>query len=267
MPDKIPDLFNYKVVNLPYRDHIILIDEAVQFIEYLKPRVVVLGSSLILYPFPVKEVSEVVHGYGGYVVYDGSHVLGLIAGGRFQKPLAEGADILLGSTHKSFFGPQGGIILTNSPELHKALSESTFHKFVDNIHFNRVAALAVALDEIRRNGRLYAERVIENAVELASCLDRLSLKPFKSSRGYTESHQVYLPFNVSEGVRVRDLLEKNRIIVDMAVRLGTAEVTRRGMGLKQMSAISKLIKAALNGEDVSAEARLLAYRFRTVRYT
>jgi glycine hydroxymethyltransferase len=265
--DKIPDLFNYKVVNLPYRDHQILIDEAVQFIESLKPRVVVLGSSLILYPFPVKEVSEVVHGYGGYVVYDGSHVLGLIAGGRFQKPLAEGADILLGSTHKSFFGPQGGIILTNSPELHKALSESTFHKFVDNIHFNRVAALAVALDEMRRNGRLYAERVIENAVELASCLDRLSLKPFKSSSGYTESHQVYLPFNVSEGVRVRDLLEKNRIIVDMAVRLGTAEVSRRGMGLKQMSQISKLIKSALNGEDVSAEARLLASRFRTVRYT
>jgi glycine hydroxymethyltransferase len=120
---------------------------------------------------------------------------------------------------------------------------------------------------MRRNGRLYAERVIENAVELASSLDRLSLKPFKSSRGYTESHQVYLPFNVSEGVRVRDLLEKNRIIVDMAVRLGTAEVSRRGMGLKQMSAISKLIKAALNGEDVSAEARLLASRFRTVRYT
>jgi glycine hydroxymethyltransferase len=138
---------------------------------------------------------------------------------------------------------------------------------VDNIHFNRVAALAVALDEMRRNGRLYAERVIENAVKLASCLDRLSLKPFKSSSGYTESHQVYLPFNVSEGVRVRDLLEKNRIIVDMAVRLGTAEVSRRGMGLKQMSAISKLIKAALNGEDVSAEARLLASRFRTVRYT
>jgi glycine/serine hydroxymethyltransferase len=78
---------------------------------------------------------------------------------------------------------------------------------------------------------------------------------------------VYLPFNVSEGVRVRDLLMKNRIIVDMAVRLGTAEVTRRGMGPKQMSQISKLIKSALNGEDVSAEARLLASRFRTVRYT
>ncbi len=267
MPDKIPDLFNYKVVNLPYRDHQVIIDEAVQFIESVKPRVVVLGSSLILYPCPVKEVSEAVHGYGGYVVYDGSHVLGLIAGGRFQKPLAEGADILLGSTHKSFFGPQGGIILTNIPELHKALNESTFHKFVDNIHFNRVAALAVALEEMRRNGRLYAERVVENAVELASCLDRLNIKPFKSTRGYTESHQVYLPFSESEGVRIRDLLEKNRIIVDMAVRLGTSEVTRRGMGLKQMSQISKLIKAALNGEDVSAEARLLAYRFRTVRYT
>ena len=267
MYDKIPDLFGYTVVNLPYRDHQVVVDEAVNLISSVKPRVVVLGSSLILYPFPVKEISDVVHGYGGYVIYDGSHVLGLIAGQCFQNPLNEGADILLGSTHKSFFGPQGGIILTNNHELHRALGESVFHKFVDNIHFNRVAALAVALDEMRRNGRRYAGKVVENAVTLASSLDRLGLKPFRSARGYTQSHQVYLPLKPDEGLRVRDILEKNRIIVDMAVRMGTAEVTRRGMGLKQMAAIAKLVKAALDGENVTEDVRQLASRFRTIRYT
>ena len=45
-------------------------------------------------------------------MYDAAHVLGLIAGKQFQDPLKEGAEVLMGSTHKTFPGPQGGIILS-----------------------------------------------------------------------------------------------------------------------------------------------------------
>src|SRR5207244_13570412 len=99
---------------------------------------------------------------GSRVVYDGSHVLGLIAGGEFQRPLQEGAELLLGSTHKSLFGPQGGIIV-GKKEVEAEVKGRQFPGLVDNAHWNRIAALTWALDEARRNGRKYAARVIENA--------------------------------------------------------------------------------------------------------
>ncbi|MEM4362584.1 MAG: hypothetical protein QXT90_00915 [Candidatus Caldarchaeum sp.] len=267
LPDKIPEIYGCRVVNIPYADVQVDTEEALNILSKEKPDVVVLGASLFLYPMPVREVSEFVHSYGGRVVYDGSHVLGLIAGGVFQKPLEEGADVLLGSTHKSFFGPQGGIILTNDEKIAKQVEASTFHKFVDNIHFNRVAALAVALDEMKRNGLRYAEKVVSNSAELARSLENNGFNPFKTVHGYTKSHQVYLSFKEDEAVKVRDVLERSRILVDMGVRVGTAEVTRRGMGLKQMSAIAKLFRRALNGEKVAAEAQSLALRFIDVKFT
>ncbi|MEM1950143.1 MAG: hypothetical protein QXY50_06725 [Candidatus Caldarchaeum sp.] len=267
MEDKIVELFGYRVHFLPYKGFRLDLEESLRIVERERPDAVVLGASIFLYPMPVKELSEAVHSYGGRVVYDGSHVLGLIAGGLFQKPLEEGADILLGSTHKSFFGPQGGIILTNDEKLARAVEETTFHKFVDNIHFNRVAGLAVALDEMQRNGPAYAERVVSNASELASSLDKYGVKPFKDSSGYTKSHQVYIPCTEQDGVRTRDVLEKSRILVDIAVRMGTCEVSRRGMGLKQMSRAARLCSRALEGENVSAEVVELVRRFQKIRYT
>ncbi|MCS7129204.1 MAG: serine hydroxymethyltransferase [Candidatus Caldarchaeum sp.] len=265
--NRVPDLFGYDLVILPYSGLQLDLEQSLAVVDGERPDVVVLGASFILYPMPVKELSEAVHSYGGKVVYDGSHVLGLIAGGFFQKPLEEGADVLLGSTHKSFFGPQGGMILTNDEKIARGVEDSTFHKFVDNIHFNRVAALAVALDETKRNGRAYAERVVANASELAVALDKAGLKPFKSSQGYTKSHQVYLPREEKEGSALRDRLESSRILVDIGVRLGTAEVSRRGMGYKQMWKIADMCRRAAEGEKVAGEVLELTRRFREVKYT
>ncbi|MDW8083649.1 MAG: hypothetical protein RMI49_00400 [Candidatus Caldarchaeum sp.] len=264
--DKIPEIFGYQVLILPEREINVDREKAVEMINAEKPEVVVLGASLILYPIPVREISEAVHSYGGYVVYDGSHVLGLIAGGLFQQPLKEGADVLLGSTHKSLFGPQGGMILTNDERIFEAINTNTLHKFVDNIHFNRVAALAIALDEIKRHGRRYAEKVVENANQLAVSLDRRDVKPFKSSLGYTRSHQIYLPYVEQEAAKIRDTLEKNNIIADMGVRLGTNEVTRRGMGLKEMTILADYISRAIEGENVRKVVVSLAKRFNSVKF-
>jgi len=264
--DKIPEVFGCDILSLPYENLEVDVERSLQLISENKPDVVVLGASIILYPMPVKDLADAVHGYGGYLVYDGSHVLGLIAGGFFQEPLAEGADILLGSTHKSFFGPQGGIILTNDDEVFRKIEGNIFHKFVDNIHLNRVAALAVALEEAKKYGRIYAEKVVENAKTLAEALAKEWRSPFKSKRGFTWSHQIYLPCSEEEGERVRDTLEKSRIIVDMGVRFGVNEVTRRGMGYKDMVSIARLCKRALDGEDVSRESIKLALKHKTIKF-
>jgi len=97
------------------------VKKAKELILKEKPKLIIFGQSLFLFPHPVKELSEVAEKIGATITYDGSHVLGLIAGGVFQDPLREGAQILFGSTHKTFPDPQGGIIIGSGEEEEKTL--------------------------------------------------------------------------------------------------------------------------------------------------
>ncbi len=271
-PDKLPDVIGAEVIYLPGDRETLLPDAegSIEVIRAEKPDLVVLGGSYMLFPHPVRELSEAVHEYGGLLAYDGSHVLGLIAGGVFQDPLREGADILFASTHKTFPGPQGGLILTNSEELYRKLFENIFHKIADNIHFNKIAALAVCLEEMLRYGRRYAGKIVENAHELARNLDALGVPVKARERGFTKSHQTILDVPDREArIELRDRLERCGIISDADLRLGVAEVTRKGMGKREMVTVAKLIKRALDDEDsreVRRSVRRLVRRFRRPRF-
>jgi len=271
-PDKLPDLISADIVYLPAVKEILIPDpeRSVELIRAEKPDLVVLGGSYMLFPHPVKELSEAVHEYGGLLAYDGSHVLGLIAGGAFQDPLREGADVLFASTHKTFPGPQGGLILTNNEEVYRKIAGNIFHKIADNIHFNKIGALAVSLEEMMRCGKRYAAKIVENAYELAKSLDELGVPVKARDHGFTKSHQTILDVpNREERIRLRDRLEECGIISDADLRLGVPEVTRRGMGRREMARIAKLVKRALDGEDprrIRRDVAALVRRFRTVKF-
>ncbi len=230
-------------------------EKSLEYIAKNKPKVVVLGSSLILFPQPVREVAEEVHRYGGSLVYDGSHVMGLIAGGVFQDPLREGADVLVGSTHKSFFGPQGGLILSNDSEFMAKLSSNFLHVTQDNPHPNRVAALGVGLAEAEKWGAQYASRVVLNSKRLAKLLFEEGLPVEPNTRGdFTQSHQVFLNYGGWEkGSDVRDKLEEVRIIVDAGVRVGLNEVTRRGYDEGDMESVAHAIALKLKGNNTNTD--------------
>ena len=85
-------------------------------------RLVALGASMTLFPFPVREIAELVSEWGGRIFFDGAHQLGLIAGGQFQDPLREGAAVLTGSAGKTFSGPQSGVMVWDDPELTRGRS-------------------------------------------------------------------------------------------------------------------------------------------------
>ncbi|PSN90769.1 hypothetical protein B9Q03_06090 [Candidatus Marsarchaeota G2 archaeon OSP_D] len=230
-------------------------EKSLEYIAQNKPKVVVLGSSVILFPQPVREVAEEVHRYGGSLVYDGSHVMGLIAGGVFQDPLREGADVLVGSTHKSFFGPQGGLILSNDSEFMAKLSSNFLHVTQDNPHPNRVAALGVALAEAEKWGAQYASRVVLNSKRLAKLLFEEGLPVTPNTRGdFTQSHQVFLNYGGWEkGSDVRDKLEEVRIIVDAGVRVGLNEVTRRGYDEVDIESLAHAIALKLKGHEANTD--------------
>ncbi len=267
----IPDVFGFHAVILPFDQAKWNIDlvKSLQIIDTEKPSTVILGGTVFLFPHPVKEISEAVHAYGGRVVFDGSHVLGLIAGGEFQDPLREGADVLLGSTHKTLFGPQGGIILSNDKSIISSIEERYVYRFIDNFHLNRIAALAVALEELRKHKTAYARNIVRNSQSLASELYDHGLPIAGKQEGFTKSHQVFLNYG-DAGSSIRDMLESNLIICDSRVRLGTNEVTRRGMGPREMKEIAELVSVGVvkkKSRPVIKSVRDLVSRFKGIKFT
>jgi glycine hydroxymethyltransferase len=268
----VSDILGLKTLDFPFSktEMNIKTDKAEDLILKEKPRLVIFGASLFLSPHPVRELAKVAKEVEADVCYDGSHVLGLIAGKQFQDPLREGASTLLGSTHKSFFGPQGGIILADK-EHGEVIKKKIFPAFVDNPHWNRIAALALALAEMKEFGREYAMQVVKNAQTLARTLADYGFPVASSSLGFTRSHQVYLNYGgFGNAGNIAKKLEKANIITDCGVRLGTCEMTRRGMKQKEMLRIAEFIKRVIvDGEQpskVKPEVTRFAGEFREVGY-
>ena len=248
-------LLKLRMIRFPFskENRNIKVEEATNLILREKPKMVIFGASIILFPHPLRMLAKAAHDIGAHVGYDGSHVLGLIAGGEFQDPLREGSQTLFGSTHKTFFGPQGGIILADKE--HGEIIKKRIHpEFVDNAHWNRIVALTLALAEMKTYGKEYARQVVRNAQTLAKALAEDDFPVACPQLGYTKSHQVLLNYGgYKEGGVVARKLEKANIIVDSGVRLGVCEATRRGMKENEMQRIALFIKrAVVDDEDLNS---------------
>jgi glycine hydroxymethyltransferase len=261
-----------RVIGFPFsKDEMnIQVDEAVELVLKEKPKIVIFGASLFLFPHPVREIAKAASEIDAIVGYDGSHVLGLIAGKTFQDPLREGASVLYGSTHKSFFGPQSGILLADSQH-GELVRKLIYPMFVDNAHWNRIAALTLALAETKTFGKEYARQVVSNAQTLAKALFEYGFPVKGAHYGFTKSHQVWLDYgDYKQGKAVAQKLEKANIIADCGVRLGTCEVTRRGMKEGEMEKIAELIGRMLidreKAETVRREVVRLVREFQQVEY-
>jgi len=265
-------LLDLKTVPFPFsrHDRNIIVEKAKETIRHVKPEIVIFGASLITFPHPVKDVAEVAQENGAIVGFDGSHILGLIAGGQFQDPLREGACALFGSTHKSFFGPQGGIILADK-EHGEILREKIYPAFVDNAHWNRIAALTLALAEIKKFGDAYARLVIINAQTLAKALHDYGFPVACQHLGFTKSHQTIIDYgDYEKGRATAEKLQLANIIVDCVIRIGTCEVTRLGMKEQEMQKIAELIKRTVvdkeKPEKIKKDVSKLCTEFQKTQY-
>lgn len=266
-----PKVYGLQICKFPFDRRIfnIDVDESARTIQLERPKIVIFGASMFLFPHPVSALTDACRRVGARIAFDGSHVLGLIAGKQFQDPLREGASVLIGSTHKSFFGPQGGIILAN--EYQEQLRATIFPSIVDNAHWNRIAALYVALSEMKRFGRRYASQVIRNSKALATALDQHGINLIGKERGFTKSHQTIVDItSQEEGVRLARKLEEANIIVDSGIRIGTSEETRRGMREPEMVRIAELIARVWVEKEapkkVANDVKRLRSEFSTIKF-
>lgn len=264
------------------------VDKTLRRMEEYDPKLVMLGGSVILFPQPVRELAEAAKSIGAVVNYDAAHVAGLIAGGKFQNPLKEGADIMTLSTHKTFFGPQHGAVVTNDEEKFELIKRANFPGLLSNHHLHAVAALAIATAEMLAFGREYAEAVVRNAKALAQALHDGGFKVVAEHLGFTESHQILLDVDeLGGGYKCEKMLEEANIIVNRnllpwdtkrgrsfrdpgGLRLGVAELTRLGMGTEEMVEVASFYRGVLidkrDPKEVAREVAELRRRFRTVSY-
>ena len=257
-------------------------------IRELKPKIALFGQSVFLFPTPLKELAEAAHEVGSTVIYDGAHVLGLIAGGCFQDPLHEGADVMTGSSHKTFPGPQGGFILSSSDDekFQRKLNNAVFPGTCSSYHLHHVAGKVVALSEFIEYGEDLSKNTIANAQALGSALAAEGFDVLAESRGYTASHQVLTrhgDLDSGAGAKAADLLEQAGIITNMnmlpgdtkamtpsGLRLGVQELTRVGMGTDEMIDVARFYSRVLiDNEDpkhVKKDVNEFKSQYQVIRY-
>jgi glycine hydroxymethyltransferase len=260
--------------------------KTIELVDSVHPQLVILGKSLFLFPEPVAEIAAFCKTQDIPVLYDGAHVLGLIAGGQFQAPLQEGATWMTGSTHKTFPGPQRGVILARleTPEEVKKYwqpaDRGVFPGSSSNHHLNTLPALLVATREMKRYGREYAEQIVRNAQALGQSLDELGTVVEARDFGYTRSHMIAV--NVAEwggGVEVARRLEANDIIVNYnmlpgdedprnpsGLRIGVSEMTRFGLDVRGAGELAQLIHDAVRNKDVKAGVHELRARYSEMKF-
>ena len=254
-------------------------------IATVKPAIAVFGRSLFLFPEPVEELRDVCQTTGTRILFDGAHVLGLIASGTFQDPLREGADILTGSTHKTFFGPQRGMALTTGEhaDINKAVDKGVFPGSSSNHHLFSLPSLFLSAIEMENFGPAYSKATIANAQALGGALSAQGFDVGMADRGYSRSHQVAVDVGEFGGGKdVSARLCDQDIVCNMnllpgepaknafkprGIRLGVQEMTRFGMGPDEMGQIAEFMYAAVTAKrDVRSEIATMRERFPDVKY-
>jgi glycine hydroxymethyltransferase len=241
------------LVFLPYdrRRGIIDIDEVRKLVAWQPPKLVFLDASMQLFPHPLTDLRDAI-GDDPIISYDASHTMGLIAGGAFQSPLREGADLLHGSTHKTLWGPQKGLItVRDEGPIAQRIRDAVVPFFVSNVHVHHVAALGVALEEALEYGPGYAQAVVRNAKTLAAALHGHGVAVPFAERGHTDSHQVLIELgDKSRSLEIWNRLQNAGINTNAislpfrqshGLRIGVAEATRRGLGVNEMDALAEWI--------------------------
>ncbi len=262
------------------------VDETAKLIRRLRPKVALFGQSVFPFPTPIQELRDAFQEARCYVWYDAAHVLGLIAGGKFQDPLREGAEVISASTHKTLPGPQHGVLLANprDEKMESRLLRGVFPGVVSNHHLHAMAALGITLAEFEAFGQEYADQVVRNAKALGQALHERGMRVLGERLGFTESHTIAVDVShEGGGAPVALDLEKANIITNKnllpgdkspvtpsGIRLGSQELTRLGMKESEMEEVGDLIHRVAvkkkSPQEVAKDVAALRRGFNTIQY-
>lgn len=249
----------------------------------VRPKLITIGGSLNLFPHPVADIRAIADAVGSKILFDAAHQCGIIAGGAWPDPLAEGAHLMTMSTYKSLGGPAGGLIVTNDAELAERLDAIAFPGMTANFDAAKSAALALTMLDWKAHGKAYARAMVDVSLALARALAAEGLPVFAASQGFTQSHQFAIeaaPFGggqtASKTLRRAGFLACGiGLPIDPVdgdlngLRIGTPELVRWGIGPSDTKQLAGLIARALTTNDpdsLAGEVALLRAKFNKLHF-
>ncbi|MCI4445731.1 MAG: hypothetical protein JHC32_06855 [Candidatus Aminicenantes bacterium] len=280
-----------RVVNIPVRNdnpYKADLERLSEMLKEYRPELVIFGKSMFIYPEPVEFVYNLVKDWPDrpILMYDMAHVLGLY--GAFQAPFQEGADLVTGSTHKTFFGTQRGVIAANFPEgsplktLWTDIQSRAFPGSTSNHHLGTLLGLLLASYEMNEFKEAYQTQVRKNAKAFARYLKEAGI-PVEGEEldGFTETHQVLIrvrKFGIGQDIARR--LEDNNILTNYqalpddttflessGIRLGVQEMTRFGMKEKDFEVLAGLMaEVIIRNKKVKEEVKRYRQNFLEMKY-
>ena len=294
-------LFNYveedpttgkeRVINFPVRKDCLYktdTDELEKLLEQEKPELIVFGKSMFLHKEPVEFVYNIVKDWTPrpVIMYDMAHVLGLY--GVLQEPFKEGADVVTGSTHKTYFGPQRGVVASTiskeSPlsRLWIDIKGRAFPGSTSNHHLGTLLALLMATYEMNAFKKDYQIQVRKNAQAYARALKDSGIDVEGDAKdGFTETHQVVIRVNkYGSGNELALRLERNNIVTNYqalpddesflqasGIRMGVQEMTRFGMNEEDFRILAGyMADIIIKNADVKEKVVELRQHFLKMQY-
>lgn len=251
--------------------------------QEVRPKLITLGGSLNLFPHPVAQARAIADDVGAKLLFDAAHQCGIIAGGAWGDPLAEGAHLMTMSTYKSLGGPAGGLIVTNDAELAERLDAIAFPGLTANFDAAKSAALALTLIDWREHGKAYAAKMIAVAQAFAAALDAEGLPVFARDKSFTRSHQFAVEAAAWGGGQAasKKLRQAGFLACGIGLpvapvegdlnglRIGTPELVRWGVTEEHLGELARLIARALDSnapEELAPETAALRAQFDKLHY-
>ncbi|WP_207458196.1 aminotransferase class I/II-fold pyridoxal phosphate-dependent enzyme [Azospirillum sp. SYSU D00513] len=256
-----PDLAGLRCETLPFDRESCTLDgpAAARMVRERRPRIVLLGRSIMLKPDDIRPVVEAAREAGALTMFDAAHVAGLIAGGSFPNPLEQGVDVMTMSTYKTLPGHPQGLAVGRDPAQGERLAELLDRRFLANYNAGRLPALLAMLLDVAKHGVTYARRVSDCSSALAASLRALGL-PVLAPESGTLTHQILLP--ITDGIEPGEILahlERCGIVTGScanpgastrnALRIGTQLVAHFGAEPEDMDGIATLLRDALAARD------------------
>jgi glycine hydroxymethyltransferase len=261
-------------------DHRIDFDQVRDLAREHRPKLLWCGATAYPRTIDFKAFRSIADEVGALLVADIAHIAGLVAGGAHPSPIGI-ADVVTMTTHKTFRGPRGGLIMCKA-EHAAAIDRAVFPGLQGGPHNHTTAAIAVAAREAAQPAfRRYAARIVENAVALG---EGLSKRGFSLITGGTDNHLLLVdmtPKNIA-GKPYAQALDRAGLVANYnsipfdprkpfdpsGVRLGTPAVTSRGMGPAEMDRIAEWMDAVAKAPTdeagltrIAGEVRELCKRF------
>ena len=249
----------------------------------VRPKLITIGGSLNLFPHPVAEIRKIADEVDAKLLFDAAHQCGIIAGGAWPNPLAEGARLMTMSTYKSLGGPPAGLIVSNDADIAARLDAIAYPGLTANFDAGKTAALALTMLDWKDFGRAYADAMVQVAKAFAEALDAEGLPLFAKAHGFTASHQFAVEAaRFGGGQAASRTLRKAGFLAcgiglpiapvedDInGLRLGTPELVRWGVDEDDIGGIATLVARALKSdapEALATEVAKLRGRFQALHF-